>query len=81
MLKWFSLSGISKEIKRIRWPKVKDITENTGEVLLFVLAFGAFFIVSDLVITFILKLIGIGAYVWKKNSGMSSIHTQVMKTA
>jgi len=61
MLKWFSLSGISKEIKRIRWPKVKDITENTGEVLLFVLAFGAFFIVSDLVITFILKLIGIGA--------------------
>ena len=61
MLKWFSLSGISKEIKRIRWPKVKDITENTGEVLLFVLAFGAFLIVSDLVITFILKLIGIGA--------------------
>ena len=36
MLKWFSLSGISKEIKRIRWPKVKDITENTGEVLSFV---------------------------------------------
>ena len=61
MLKWFSLSGISKEIKRIRWPKVKDITENTGEVLLFVAAFGACFIVSDLVITFILKLIGIGA--------------------
>ncbi|MBQ7889546.1 MAG: preprotein translocase subunit SecE [Erysipelotrichaceae bacterium] len=60
-MKWFSLSGISKEIKRIRWPKVKDITENTGEVLLFVAAFGAFFIVSDLVITFILKLIGIGA--------------------
>ncbi|MBQ4343544.1 MAG: preprotein translocase subunit SecE [Erysipelotrichaceae bacterium] len=61
MLKWFSLSGISKEIKRIRWPKVKDITEHTGEVLLFVFAFGAFFIASDLIITGILKLIGIGA--------------------
>ena len=61
MLKWFSLSGISKEIKRIRWPKVKDITEHTGEVLLFVFAFGTFFIASDLIITGILKLIGIGA--------------------
>ena len=61
MMKWFSLSGISKEIKRIRWPKMKDISENTGETLLFIIAFGAFFIVSDLVITFILKLIGIGA--------------------
>ena len=61
MLKWFSLSGISKEIKCIRWPKVKDITENTAESLLFIVAFGAFFVASDLVITFILKLIGIGA--------------------
>ena len=61
MLKWFSLSGISKEIKRIRWPKLKDVTENTGELLMFVVAFGVFFIASDLVITFILKLIGIGA--------------------
>ena len=61
MLKWFSLSGISKEIKRIRWPKVKDITENTAKSLLFIVGFGAFFVVSDLVITFILKLIGIGA--------------------
>lgn len=61
MLKWFSLSGISKEVKRIRWPKGKDVAEGTGEVLLFVVAFGAFFIASDLVITLILKLIGIGA--------------------
>ena len=25
MLKWFSFSGISKEVKRIRWPKKEEI--------------------------------------------------------
>ena len=29
MLKWFSISGISKEIKRVRWPKLKDLTFST----------------------------------------------------
>ena len=24
MLKWFSFSGISKEVKRIRWPKKEE---------------------------------------------------------
>ncbi len=61
MLKWFSLSGISKEIKRIRWPKMKDLTENSGEVLLFCFFFGAFFVVAEFVVSFLLKLIGIGA--------------------
>ena len=29
MLKWFSISGIRKEIKRIRWPKAKELFSNS----------------------------------------------------
>lgn len=60
-MKWFSLSGISKEIKRIRWPKTADLTSNSAEVILFCVFFGAFFVVCEFVITFILRLIGVGA--------------------
>ena len=51
MLKWFSFSGISKEVKRIRWPKKEELGGNSVEVLIFC----AFFV------SFFLKLIGIGA--------------------
>lgn len=61
MLKWFSFSGIAKEIKRIRWPKTSDLTENSGEVILFCVFFGAFFVLCELAITFILRLMGVGA--------------------
>jgi len=33
MDKTFSWSGITKEAKRVRWPKKKDVLTNTGEVL------------------------------------------------
>lgn len=61
MLKWFSISGITKEINRIRWPKVNDISYNTGEVLLFVVFFAAFFTACEFLITFVLRMMGIGA--------------------
>ncbi|MCF0116257.1 MAG: preprotein translocase subunit SecE [Erysipelotrichaceae bacterium] len=61
MLKWFSISGIQKEIKRIRWPKKEDIISNFTEVMVFCLFFAAFFTVCEFAITFVLKLIGIGA--------------------
>lgn len=61
MLKWFSISGISKEVKRIRWPKRKELFGSSSEVLLFCVAFGVFFVVCELGVTFFLKLIGIGA--------------------
>ena len=61
MLKWFSLSGIAKETKRIRWPKTKEMTKHTVEVLLVVAFFALFFVASEFVITFILRLIGVGA--------------------
>lgn len=61
MLKWFSLSGIAKEVKRIRWPKTADLTNSSAEVILFCVFFGVFFVACEFVITFFLKLIGIGA--------------------
>ena len=61
MLKWFSISGISKEVKRTRWPKPGNLANSSGEVLLFCLFFGLFFVGSEFLVTLFLKLIGIGA--------------------
>ena len=63
---WLTLSGVRKEAKRVRWPKLKSeggqngIVENTGEVLVFTGFFAAFFVFCDFVITYLLKIIGIG---------------------
>ncbi|MEA4874864.1 preprotein translocase subunit SecE [Anaerorhabdus sp.] len=61
MLKWFSFDGIMKEAKRIRWPKTKELMSTMAEVLLFIVFFGTFFVVCEFLITFFLKVIGIGA--------------------
>ncbi len=67
MDKWFSISGIKKEIKRVRWPKWKTqgnqagIGKTTGEVLIFTGFFAAFFMLSDMLVALLLRLIGIGA--------------------
>lgn len=64
---WFSVDGIRKEAKRVRWPHWKSegnqagILQNTGEVLIFVGFFALWFVVCEFVVTFILKAIGIGA--------------------
>ena len=45
MLKWFSISGILKEVKRIRWPHGKTLATNSLTVIVFTAtgcaAFGA----------------------------------------
>ena len=61
MLKWFSLSGIMKEAKRIRWPKRKDLFKDSSEVIMFTLVFALGFVAFDVIIAFILKLLGVGA--------------------
>ena len=64
---WLTYSGVMKEAKRVRWPKWKTegntpgIAQNTGEVLIFTGFFGAFFVICDFVVTYLLKFIGIGA--------------------
>ena len=60
MLKWFSLSGVFTEIKRIRWPKQDEIIHSSVVVVVFIVFFGAFFVISEAAIAFFLRLIGIG---------------------
>ena len=60
-LKWFSWSGITTEIKRIRWIKFGELLESTGKVLAFCVLFGIFFVLCDLVISKLLLMIGVGA--------------------
>ena len=63
---WFSISGVRKEAKRVRWPKWKSegnqagILQNTAEVLGFTGFFALFFVLCDFVVTYMLKFIGIG---------------------
>lgn len=62
MLKWFSISGIIKEVKgKIRWPKLKELFKDTKTVLLFIIVFALFFILADIIVLGFLKLIGLGA--------------------
>ncbi|MBR2066777.1 MAG: preprotein translocase subunit SecE [Solobacterium sp.] len=64
---WFSIDGIRKEAKRVRWPHWKSegntagIMQNTAEVLIFVCFFALFFVACEFVVTLLLKAIGIGA--------------------
>ncbi len=60
MMKWFSISGITKEAKRIRWPKTKDLFSDSTEVILFTVAFMAFFTLCEFLVANILKLSGLG---------------------
>ncbi|MFV0380023.1 MAG: preprotein translocase subunit SecE [Anaerorhabdus sp.] len=59
-MKWFSIEGISKEIKRIRWPHPKELMSNTLEVIMFIVFFALFFILCEFTVTYFLRLIGIG---------------------
>lgn len=65
--RWFTISGIQKEAKRVRWPKWKSegstngIARNAGEVLVFSGFFAAFFVFCDFLTTLMLRVIGIGA--------------------
>ena len=61
MLKWFSLSGVFTEIKRIRWPKSNELFRLTSIVIIFIIFFGVFFVASEAIVAFFLQLIGIGA--------------------
>lgn len=57
---WFSFSGISEEIRKIHWPKKKEMTRNTTIVVLFVAFFMVYFILVEFLLVAALKLIGIG---------------------
>ncbi len=61
MDKTFSWSGITKEAKRVRWPKKKDTWTNTVEVIIFTAFFALFFVAVDLLVAYLMTMFGIGA--------------------
>ena len=64
---WFTISGITKEAKRVRWPhwtnqgSEEGTLQNTGEVLVFTIFFALFFVLCDLGVAYLMKVFGIGA--------------------
>ena len=58
MLKWFSISGILKEVKRIRWPHGKTLATNSLTVIVFTVFFGIFFLLCEVVASGFLSLMG-----------------------
>jgi preprotein translocase subunit SecE len=61
---WFSWSGIRKEAKRVRWPHLKSegannpgIVQNSGETIIFTAFFAVFFVLCDLLVTWLLTFV------------------------
>ena len=59
MAKWFSFNGITKEIKKIRWPKKEDLLTNSVQVILFNAFFGVFFVLCQFLVSLVLKALGV----------------------
>lgn len=58
-MKWFSFSGIVKEIKKIRWPNKSDMVTNSVQTVIIIAFFALFFLLCEVVISLILKAIGV----------------------
>lgn len=58
-MKWFSINGIMTEMKRIRWPKAKELGKDSATVVVFVVFLAFFFFLCQVVSSGLLKLIGI----------------------
>ena len=59
MSKWFSIDGIMTEVKRIRWPKQKEMVKDSTTVIVFTVAFGIFFVIVQALVAAFLRVIGI----------------------
>jgi preprotein translocase subunit SecE len=58
-MKWFSLSGIMTEVKRIRWPKTEEMVKNSVTVIVVTVLFGIYFVIAQAVVAFFLQMIGV----------------------
>ena len=57
----FTIAGIKEEIKKISWPKRKEMVSNTTIVIGFLLFFAAYFMITEVVLVWALKtLVGVG---------------------
>lgn len=58
-MNWFSISGITKEIKKIRWPQKQDLLENSVQVIIFTVFFGLFFVLCGFIVSLLLNVLGV----------------------
>lgn len=56
-LRWFKLSGIIEEVRRIRWPKPLEVAQKTAVVLMFTTIFALFFALTNVVLAQFTKLL------------------------
>ena len=56
-MSWFNIRSIKDEIRKIEWPKRKQMTKDTGIVLGFIGFFVVYFLVTEIVISGILKVL------------------------
>ncbi|HKM23505.1 MAG TPA: preprotein translocase subunit SecE [Erysipelothrix sp.] len=54
-MSWLTISGIKEEIKKISWPKRKEIGKSTTIVVGFLLFFAAYFMITEVVLVWVLK--------------------------
>lgn len=55
-LRWFKISGIIEEIRRIRWPKPMEVLQKTGVVLVFTIMFALFFALTNVALAQLTRL-------------------------
>ena len=55
----FKVKDVTKEISKIRWPKKGDLALNSVQVIIFTALFGLFFLLCQLLISVILKGLGV----------------------
>ena len=55
---WCNLKGIRAEIQNVHWLTNKELIKNSAIVLVFCFMFGVYFYLSDIIIAFILKTLG-----------------------
>lgn len=56
-MKWFSLKGVREEVRKIQWPKRKEMATYTASVLGFVVFFAVYFMFSEIIISQILRML------------------------
>lgn len=51
------ISGIRSEFKKVRWPKKKEMLKYSVAVLVCIIVFALFFMLSDVIIAFVRTLL------------------------
>lgn len=57
---WLTIAGLKEEIRKIQWSSRKDVIRNTKIVLGFIVFFVCYFIITEYVLLWALRLLGIG---------------------